>query len=253
MASPIYNNDNNRLPFGSRTPRTPSGPIPTSPPVIPPRRGTQQNTEKYPGLIQAVSNAIAGYGNTFKNDEDYARVSVSHTMEQSVRSHIEWMLTREGTSGDVNLRDVNEFSSYVLFPPIEEPPTQVIDNFELTVPDRFQITPVTPVSVNETDFKPPEVFTPIPIISEPISPFTGTDRVDIPSTILVDNIPFEITPLPLDIVGGSPISGEGSRSNPSLGSSTSRGGVLGGGNFSNPQDAIDNEFRFRTRITERER
>jgi hypothetical protein len=65
-------------------------------------------------------------------------------------------------------------------------------------------------------------------------------------------VPIRYTPLPLDIVGGSRVSGEGEQGSPQLGNTTTRGGVLGGGNFSNPQDAIENEFQFRTRINTRQ-
>lgn len=68
-----------------------------------------------------------------------------------------------------------------------------------------------------------------------------------PSIISIDF--DQLNPLTIPTFFG----GEGGRGNPQLGSSTSRGGVLGGRNFSNPQDAIENEFRFRTRITNRER
>jgi hypothetical protein len=173
-------------------------------------------------------------------------------MEQSVRSHIDWMLTREGSSGDIGLRDVLEFSSYTLMPPIPEPPTEVIDDFEFVIPDRTRITPINPPKVTEIEFAPDPLYKPIEINDFIQTPITDVFRVDIPNIIFIDNEPFPVTPLPLDIVGGSPISGEGSRANPQRGSSTSRGGVLGGGNYSNPRDAIDNEFRFRDRITERE-
>lgn len=79
------------------------------------------------------------------------------------------------------------------------------------------------------------------------------DRVNIPTEIVVGGQTFEITPLPLDIVGSSPVSGEGAQSNPPLGSRRSNSQPLGSDEFSNPQDAIENEFQFRTRKTTQER
>jgi hypothetical protein len=79
------------------------------------------------------------------------------------------------------------------------------------------------------------------------------DRVDIPDRIIIDGEEFQITPLPKDIVGGSPVSGENAPGNPQLGESTQRGGVLGGQNFTNPQDAIQNEYQFRDRKNKNER
>lgn len=80
----------------------------------------------------------------------------------------------------------------------------------------------------------------------------GGDRVNIPTEIVVGGQTFEITPLPVALAGGSPVSGEGAQSNPPLGSRRSNSQPLGSGG-SNPQDAIENEFQFRTRITEQRR
>lgn len=57
-------------------------------------------------------------------------------------------------------------------------------------------------------------------ITTPIDYFD--DRVDIPDTIVVDDITFPITPLPIDIAGGSPVSGEGEQGNPSIGGGGTR-------------------------------
>lgn len=80
------------------------------------------------------------------------------------------------------------------------------------------------------------------------------DRVDIDTKIVIDGEEFDIIPLPNDIVGGSPVSGEGEQGSPSPGSgaTSSPNAPIGNREFSNPQDAIDNEFRYRTRKTIRE-
>jgi len=87
---------------------------------------------------------------------------------------------------------------------------------------------------------------------EPFGPPTDVERVNIPGTITINDEVFEITPLPVEMAGGSTPSGEGDIGNPELGSTTSRGGVLGGGNYSNPQEAIENEYKYRTKKTQRE-
>ena len=80
------------------------------------------------------------------------------------------------------------------------------------------------------------------------------DRVDIPTELVIDDQVFQITPLPLDIVGGSPVSGEGSQGSPApgAGATSSPNAPIGNREFSNPQDAIENEFRYRTRKVIRE-
>lgn len=70
-------------------------------------------------------------------------------------------------------------------------------------------------------------------------------RVDIPTEIVVGGKPFEITPLPLDMVGGSSVSGEGDQGNPIPGS--------GGGGYSSPLDEILNDYLTRPKNTQQER
>lgn len=100
------------------------------------------------------------------------------------------------------------------------------------------------------------VTTPKPVEEERVVEVVDVvERVDIPNFIDIGEQRFEITPLPLDIVGGSPVGGEGEQANqgsPSIGERTQRGGILGGAETSNPQDAIQNEYRFRDRVKKRE-
>lgn len=110
-----------------------------------------------------------------------------------------------------------------------------------------------------TTVRPPEELATWEVLNQSLEDLTGVSEesfvvsinpqpeVPKPSIISIDF--DQLNPLTIPTFFG----GEGGRGNPQLGSSTSRGGVLGGRNFSNPQDAIENEFRFRTRITNRER
>jgi N-glycosylase/DNA lyase len=79
------------------------------------------------------------------------------------------------------------------------------------------------------------------------------ERVNIKNEIVVDGKTFEITPLPVELAGGSPISGEGAQGNQPIGNRTSNSQPLGSGEFSNPQDAIEKEYLFRTKNLTRER
>lgn len=192
--------------------------------------------EKYPNLINSILSAVSGYEKNFASDEKYANVNVTYrinTSEGSVRKHIEWLLLKEGSRNpeDINLRDVEEYASVKVLP-IPDIIRTEINTAGTTEPiliseprPRTIIERPTPIPIREIDIvKPPTNDFIIPIFD-----------------------------LNTPVITSPGISGEGSRSNPQLGSSTSRGGVLGGRNFSNPQDAIDNEFTFRTRITDRER
>lgn len=190
--------------------------------------------EKYPGLIDKVIAAVQGYGGEFKDDLSYAFVDVDFSIDKAdgIRKHIDWFLQKEGT-GDVNVRNVKEYYTYKLIPlPPEEETIFITELGGLELPEPpAKDEPVVsdPPKVTEDDFK--EVKLPrLPIISL-------SDRIIEPIPILSPRIP---------------IGGEGAFGSPQLGSSTSRGGVLGGRNYSNPQDAIDNEFRFRTRVLTRE-
>jgi hypothetical protein len=80
----------------------------------------------------------------------------------------------------------------------------------------------------------------------------GGDRVNIPTTVVVNGQTFEITPLPVALAGGSPVSGEGSQGNQPLGSRRSNSQPLGSDEFSNPQDAVQNEYQFRSKKLIRE-
>ena len=118
--------------------------------------------------------------------------------------------------------------------------TPIEDDFELDFDDFFDIVD--------------DVVVLKPIETEDTGIDYNDDRVDIPSELIIDDQVFQITPLPLDIVGGSPVSGEGAQGSPTpgAGATSSPGQPLGNQEFSNPQDTIDNEFRYRTRIAIRE-
>lgn len=176
--------------------------------------------EKYPDLFNNVVSAIGGYEQSFISDTVYAGVKVDYLITQGgqIKKHIDWLLKKEGTGDDVNLRNVNEFYSYFLVPqPEEDFKTELDDKIVISEPlPRTEPTISKPPVFEENDFLPP---------------ISLSDRLPISSPR---------------------IGGEGEMGNISIGSSTSRGGVLGGRNYSNPQDAIDNEFRFRTRVLTRE-
>lgn len=71
-------------------------------------------------------------------------------------------------------------------------------------------------------------------------------RVDIPTKVVVGGTEFEITPLPLDMVGGSKVSGEGDQGNQAPGSG-------GGSGYSSPLDEILNDYLTRPKNTQQER
>lgn len=97
-------------------------------------------------------------------------------------------------------------------------------DYEDTIIDETDITPIEedddPI-INFDDFFDivNDVVVPIdlPILNDGID--YNDDRVGIPDEIVIDDRVFEITPLPNDIVGGSPVSGEGAQGNPRIGGS----------------------------------
>jgi hypothetical protein len=174
--------------------------------------------EIYGKVLQSVVSSIRGYEQNFTEEEEnaYVRVNYNITSEGGVQQQFNWLLTK----GQTSVRPPEEFASWVILNPSLEELTGITeDSFE--VPN-FEV-PTLPTSI------------------------TPQPEVPKPSIISIDF--DQLNPLTIPTFFG----GEGGRENPQLGSSTSRGGVLGGRNFSNPQDAIENEFRFRTRITNRER
>jgi hypothetical protein len=208
--------------------------------------------ELYTKINDGTFGTVSGFTSNFAEEERNAFVRVNYTITSygGVRDHFNWLLTR----GQTSVRPPQQLASWEVLPFTFEDLTGIsessfeVGDFELpTLPVTSQPQPETStpprVSVDPTET--------ISIDGTQLTPFT--DRVDINPFIFIGDREFIVTPLPLDIVGGSPISGEGGRENPQLGSSTSRGGVLGGANYSNPQTAIENEWRYRTRITNRER
>jgi len=124
------------------------------------------NLSRYPELLQVVKESIRDYQSSFKEDEDYAMVEVFYKMDEFLPSFIDWMLTKEGSIDDVNLIDVNQFSSYQLIPPVEDELNvgNLDDESSISeVDDRTEITPPTEILFEEKDFKPSPIFpTPMP-------------------------------------------------------------------------------------------
>jgi len=78
--------------------------------------GENSIESKYPGLIDAIFSNVSEYGNTLRDDEEYAQVVVTDTInnKSEILSHIEWLVAKPGSTLDVELRDVNEMGSWVL-------------------------------------------------------------------------------------------------------------------------------------------
>lgn len=78
--------------------------------------GSNEIESKYPGLVQTIQEAVVNYGNTFREEEIYAEVVVTNTINtrNEVLNHIEWMTTPPTAPTDVELRDVNLMGSWVL-------------------------------------------------------------------------------------------------------------------------------------------
>lgn len=215
------------------------------------------SNDVYTKVKDGTFRAVSGFASNFAEEEANAYVRVNYTITSlsGVKDHFDWMLTK----GQTNVRPPQQLASWEVLPVTFEQLTGISeDSFEvadLELPS-LPVTPdPQPTTPPPTDIKveprvviePPET---IMIDGSQLTPFT--DRVDINPFIFIGDDVFPVTPLPDEIAGGSPISGEGARENPQLGSSTSRGGVLGGANYSNPRTAVENEWRYRTRITQRE-
>ena len=91
-----------------------------------------------------------------------------------------------------------------------------------------------PKMVDSTEVAPPRYTPP------------DVPRVNIPKEVVVGGQTFEITPLPLDMVGGSKVSGEGDQGNQAPGSG-------GGSGYSSPLDEILNDYLTRPKNTQQER
>lgn len=184
--------------------------------------------EIYEKVLQSVVSSIGGYEQSFFAEEKNAYVEVNYNITSAggVQQQFNWLLTK----GQTTVRPPEELASWtVLNPSLEEMTGITDDSFEIP---EFQVPQIPILTSPQPEVPKPSI---ISIDFNQLNPFTTP-----------------IIQLPPELVGGSPVSGEGGRENPQLGSSTSRGGVLGGSNYSNPQDAIDNEFRFRTRVLTRE-
>ena len=93
------------------------------------------------------------------------------------------------------------------------------------------------------------------VVEEPVfeEPPKQPVAISKPIDIILDYEPVVFTD---NLLAGGAISptgggsGEGAAGNQPLGKTTSSGGVLGGANYSNPQDAVENEWQYRTKVTE---
>lgn len=182
--------------------------------------------EKYPGLIDSVLSAAVSHTTTFVDDETYAAVSTESLLatNSGVENYINWILQPISSENDVELISPTNFIRFTIIKSVEEEPK---DSASITSDDLTSIKVVD-------ELKPIEPLVYPPLIS--------IDRREFQTPVILDRPSiFERNVIR---IGG----GENSQGNPRLGSFTSRGGVLGGINFTNPQDAIDNEFRFRERI-----
>lgn len=175
--------------------------------------------------------------------------------------YINWVLTAPKLE-DIDTKGVipsNQISSFNIGEVLDLTETSeefreidIENNQTSTVnPSTIEITDNT-VNISETINTSPISNTSIVAEDPTLNSYVNEDRVPIPNFVVIDNKEFIVTPLPNDIVGSSSVSGEGNQGNIPLGESTERGGVLGGANTSNPQDAIANEYKYRERKTNRE-
>ena len=72
--------------------------------------------EKYPGLVESVTNSISEYANSFRDEESYAQVIVTDSINNSeeVLEQLNWLTLQPDSPTDVPLREVNTFGSWVL-------------------------------------------------------------------------------------------------------------------------------------------
>lgn len=146
---------------------------------------------------------------------------------------------------------------------VEEENAYVDVTYQITTPSGIEQQFNWLLTKGQTTVRDPKDLATGEVLNQSLEDLTGVSEesfvvsinpqpeVPKPSIISIDF--DQLNPLTIPIYFDNSIGGEGSRGNLQLGSSNSSGGVLGGRNFSNPEDAIENEFRFRTRITDRER
>lgn len=147
------------------------------------------NLSRYPELLQVVKESIRDYQSSFKEDEDYAMVEVFYKIDEFLPSFINWMLTKEGSIDDVNLIDVDQFSSYQLIPPVEDELNvgNLDDESSISeVDDKTEITPPTEILLEEKDFKLPAIG-PNPIPNGfPIDISFGNPITNIDSSLFIN-------------------------------------------------------------------
>lgn len=78
--------------------------------------GNNEIESKYPGLIDSIFSEVASYGNEFRDDEEYAQVVVTDTInnKEEILNHVRWLISKPGSPLDVELRNVEEMGSWVL-------------------------------------------------------------------------------------------------------------------------------------------
>lgn len=76
--------------------------------------GDKTLEERYPGLVQSITEQVVSYGNTFRADEEYAEVVVTDTINNAleVANHINWLITPPNNITDVELRSIDEMGSW---------------------------------------------------------------------------------------------------------------------------------------------
>ena len=128
--------------------------------------------DRYPRLVESVSQRTLGYESSFKEDEDYAMVEMNYSLGAFLPSFIKWMLTKEASEDDINLIDVSQFSSYQIIPPPpeEEKPFQLDAESKVSVVDtKTEITFPEEIIFEEKDFLPPiSLSDRKPIITSPV-------------------------------------------------------------------------------------
>lgn len=72
--------------------------------------------EKYPGLVESVTDSISEYANSFRDEEEYAQVIVTNNINNSkeVLEQLNWLTLQPDSPTDVPLREVSTFGRWVL-------------------------------------------------------------------------------------------------------------------------------------------
>lgn len=171
--------------------------------------------KRYPTLVENVTSVVSNYSSNFKDPENYAGVKSEASPEGSYNSS--W---------------VERHIKWMITPDGTEPNLREINAMgKWTFVGDFEVISKGGGGGSIT----PEITKPA---TEKPTPRPPKLEVELPK-------PNVVTP--------RGFGGENEMGNPRLGSYTPRGGVLGGSNYSNPYDAVENEFRYRDKKTQQER